>query len=85
MDLLKITRQLLLELDKLYLSLSDSEVVFEEWRDNLVTLGRKVRAVSGATVYEGLAESVERDGSLLIRQSDGSLVRITQGDVTLRQ
>ena len=36
------------------------------------------------TFYEGIAESVSRDGSLLIRHSDGSLTKIVAGDATLR-
>ena len=84
-SLLSMVRQLLIELDKMYLALSDSEVVFKEWRDNLVTLGQSVRTTSGKTVYEGVAESVEHDGSLIICQSNGTRIRISQGDVTLRR
>jgi BirA family biotin operon repressor/biotin-[acetyl-CoA-carboxylase] ligase len=84
-SLLSMVRQLLVELDKLYLTLSNSDAIFEEWRNNLATLGQKVKATSGDTVYEGTAESVERDGSLVLRQSDGTRARISQGDVTLRK
>lgn len=49
-----------------------------------MTLGKRVRATTGETIYEGLAESVARDGSLLLRGSDGRLTRIVAGDVTLR-
>lgn len=59
--------------------------LFEEWRDNLVTLGQRVRVTAGETVYEGIAESVARDGSLLLCRSDGSLTKIIAGDVTLRE
>ncbi len=76
--------RLLTEIDNLYVGLSDGRAVFHEWRDNLVTLGRQVRAVSGDVVYEGIAESLGFDGSLFIRQKDGKLVQVTQGDVTLR-
>jgi hypothetical protein len=34
-------------------------------------------------MYEGIAESVASDGSLLLRQLDGSLTRIVAGDATL--
>jgi len=50
----------------------------------LVTLGKKVYVKSGETLYEGIAESVARDGSLLLRHSDGNLTKIVAGDVTLR-
>jgi BirA family biotin operon repressor/biotin-[acetyl-CoA-carboxylase] ligase len=84
-SILSMVRQLLVELDKLYLALSNSDAIFEEWRNNLITLGQNVRATSGETVYEGVAESVERDGGLVLCQSDGTRTRISQGDVTLRK
>jgi BirA family biotin operon repressor/biotin-[acetyl-CoA-carboxylase] ligase len=82
---LNVIRCLLLEIEKLYLALKAGESIYEEWRDNLVTLGKKVRVTAGETVSEGIAESVDRDGSLLLRQSDDSLIRIVAGEVTLRE
>lgn len=82
---LDVVRCLLVEIERLYLELSRGESIYEEWRDRLLTLGRRVRATSGDTVYEGIAESVARDGSLRLRGSDGSLTAIVAGDVTLRE
>lgn len=81
---LAVLRCLLVEIEKLYLTLSAGGSIYEEWRASLVTLGKKVRATTGDAVYEGVAESVDRDGSLLLRGSDGGLTRIIAGDVTLR-
>ncbi len=81
---LSVIRCLLVELERLYLSLSAGESIYEEWRDRLVTLDKRVRVKSGETIYEGVAESVARDGSLLLRGLDGSLTKIVAGDVTLR-
>jgi BirA family biotin operon repressor/biotin-[acetyl-CoA-carboxylase] ligase len=82
---LDMIRCLLAEAERLYLALSTGQSVYQEWRDNLVTLGKKVQVRSGATTYKGVAESVASDGSLLLRQSDGSLLKIVTGDVTLRE
>jgi len=79
-----LIRRLLVEVEKLYLALPSGESVYQEWRSRLVTLGRRVRVSWGKTRYEGIAESVARDGSLLLRCSDGSFTRIVAGDVTLR-
>lgn len=81
---LSVIRCLLVEIERLYLVLSVGGSVYEEWRDSLVTLGKRVRATTGETIYEGVAESVDRDGSLRLRGWDGSLTRIVAGDVTLR-
>ncbi len=80
---LDVTRGLLAEIEKLYLALSAGESVYREWRNRLVTLGRKVHVKSGRTDCEGIAESAASDGSLLLRQPDGSLTKIVAGDVTL--
>ena len=81
---LELLRELLVEIERLYLALSSEEAIFEEWRDTLVTLGKKVQVKSGETIYEGVAESVTRDGCLLLRHSNGSLTKIVTGDATLR-
>ena len=81
---LSLIRHLLVEMERLYLIITAGGSIYEEWRDNLVTLGKKVRVKSGETIDEGTAESVAPDGSLLLRRPDGSLARILAGDVTLR-
>lgn len=81
---LNVIRCLLAEIERLYLALLAGGSIYEEWRDSSVTLGRRVQVKSGKTIYEGVAESVARDGSLLLRHSDGRLSKIVAGDVTLR-
>ena len=81
---LDLIRRLLVEIERLYLALPAGESIYQEWRHSLVTLGKKVQVRSGKTIYEGIAESIDRDGSLLLRHLDGSLTKIVAGDVTLR-
>jgi len=81
----EVVQSLLFRAEKLYLALADGDSVFEQWRDRLVTLGKKVQATSGDASYQGIAESVAADGSLSLRQPDGSLLKIVAGDVTLRR
>ena len=81
---LEVVRSLLVEMDRLYLSVVSGGSVYELWRDNMITLGRQVRVTEGETLYQGVAESVAPDGSLLLRGGDGKLTRIVVGDVTLR-
>jgi BirA family biotin operon repressor/biotin-[acetyl-CoA-carboxylase] ligase len=79
---LNLARRLLIEIERLYLTLTAGESVYQAWRDSLVTLGKKVQVKMGETTYDGIAESVTRDGSLMLRRSDGSLTKIVAGDVT---
>ncbi len=81
---LELIRYLLLEIEKLYLTVRDGIPVHKEWRQNLDTLGRQVNVKMGEEIFEGVAESVKRDGSLMLRMRDGNLKRIVAGDVTIR-
>jgi BirA family biotin operon repressor/biotin-[acetyl-CoA-carboxylase] ligase len=81
---LKILLYLLCEIERLYLALGRDDSIYEEWRNKLETLGKMVEVTLEDRVEEGLAESVDTDGSLLLRRSDGSLIPIIAGDVTLR-
>jgi len=78
-----LIRHLLVETERLYLTLPAGEAVYQEWRDRLVTLGRRVKVSSGEDALEGVAESVATDGSLLLRHSNGSTTKIIAGDVSL--
>ena len=81
---LDLIQCLLVEIERLYLTLLSGESIYEEWRDRLATLGKTVQVKMGETTYDGIAEAVVRDGSLLLRQRDGSLTEIVAGDVALR-
>jgi BirA family biotin operon repressor/biotin-[acetyl-CoA-carboxylase] ligase len=79
-----IIRALLEEFERLYIKLPDGNEIFQSWRGRLVTLGQKVRVISGAQVIEGIAEAVDESGTLVIRQPDGSRTVVVAGDVTLK-
>ena len=80
----ELLRNLFIEMEKLYLRLRAGESIMAEWRDQLVTLGKKVFVRSGDEAFEGTAESVADDGSLLLRCVDGKLLKFNAGDVTLK-
>ncbi len=81
---LEVIKRLLVETERLYLLAKSSQDVYRQWRDNLITLGKSVTASTGDVVYDGIAETVDEDGSLMIRLENGSLKRFAAGDVTLQ-
>ena len=46
-------------------------------------LGRWIQVRAGETLTEGLAEQLDADGHLLLRHADGSLTKLTAGEVTV--
>lgn len=78
----RILQCLLAEVERLYLAVQAGEPIYQEWRDRLETLGKKVRVKWGEGIEEGQAESVDSQGGLLLRRGDGTLARIVAGDVT---
>lgn len=62
----------------------EADRLWAEWRSRLGTLGQQVTVTEGERKVHGRAEDVAPDGSLVLRQDDGSTIAIAVGDVTLR-
>ena len=56
--------------------------IIEQWRTLSATLGKTVSVKQGDTVIDGIAEDIDSEGFLLVRQLDGTLVSIYAGDVS---
>lgn len=56
---------------------------YREWAARLATLGRCVRVTTPGEAVVGVAESVDEEGALLLRVSNGQVRRFLVGDVTL--
>jgi BirA family biotin operon repressor/biotin-[acetyl-CoA-carboxylase] ligase len=80
-----IINRMLFEMERMYLALPHKNSIHQEWQEKLVTLGKRVTVNSGDTILEGIAESVDESGALLLRQAGGGSTRIVAGDVTLRE
>lgn len=77
---------LLQRLDTLYTWLTDEGTAAQRtlraaWRARLVTLGKRVTVRQSGQEVTGVAEDVDDDGMLLLRQDTGLLQTITWGDV----
>jgi BirA family biotin operon repressor/biotin-[acetyl-CoA-carboxylase] ligase len=57
--------------------------VYEPWKRRLTTLGQQVSLMNAGETVMGIAESVEPDGALLVRDSDGTVHRMVAGDIRL--
>lgn len=55
--------------------------LFEQWRAHLSTLGRTVTVHQGDKLLSGVAEDVNDQGELLLRDHSDNYLRITWGDV----
>ena len=67
------------EMEELYLAIKQGGSVRDEWSSWLDTLGHQVRVAWGEQVYEGYAQGVDEDGSLLLRLPNGSLKTLAAG------
>jgi BirA family biotin operon repressor/biotin-[acetyl-CoA-carboxylase] ligase len=83
-DRLPLLWTFLRSLEARYLVLRDGVSPQQEWAERLDTLGQPVTVATGDRLIEGLAEGVNADGALLVRQANGRLQTVVAGDVTLR-
>ncbi len=72
------------EMESLYAHINAGGSVRDQWAPLLETIGRRIQVTSGGAVYEGFAQGVDDDGSLLLRHDDGSVQTMPAGEVSLR-
>jgi BirA family biotin operon repressor/biotin-[acetyl-CoA-carboxylase] ligase len=74
-------------MESLYLKFKheDFEPILAAWKKLSSTLGSEVIVGSLGEEIEGKAVDIDRNGALLIKKSDGELVRVVAGDVSLRK
>ncbi|MEE2884862.1 MAG: biotin--[acetyl-CoA-carboxylase] ligase [Chloroflexota bacterium] len=83
-DRIKILGSVIETLDDLYATICKNESLVEKWASELDTLGQTVRLESHGNVIEGNAESVDRQGNLVLRKRNGSIFTAVAGEVTLQ-
>jgi len=76
----EILPSLLEEFEQFYQELQGGRTVFERWLARVETLGKLVRVKSGDTIEEGYAESINANGSLILKRPDGSLITVVTGE-----
>jgi len=81
-----IIKNVLLELEKQYENMKrgNTEEIIRKWRENSVTLGRKVKIIYKNDEYEGMARDVTDDGKLIVDCCDGITRAVSSGEVSVK-
>lgn len=77
----RLAQAILWEIEKYYLRVNED--LRGEYCQRLATLNQFVRAQIAEGIIEGVAESVNENGALVVRRADGSQIELLAGDVTL--
>ena len=77
-----VLESLLRNLDEWLRRAKSGEPIAERWADSLETLGKRVRLRWKERVVEGIAESVDERGGLVVLRDDGIRQTVAAGEVT---
>ena len=69
-------------LEEWYRRVAGGESLTKRWAESLETIGKHVQLRWRDSTIEGIAESVDDSGNLVVLQCDGSRVRAVAGEVT---
>src|SRR3990167_5613254 len=64
-----------------YKRFTKGDEIITEWKGFSNTVGRRISVNVGDKTFDGIAEMLNNDGSLMIRLDNGSLKKITAGEV----
>jgi len=82
----ELLKSILEEMERDYSLLKEGKVdkIRKEWNHNSLIIGKAVKIISFDIIEEGIAESVDADGCLILKTCDGKRKKILSGDVSLR-
>jgi BirA family biotin operon repressor/biotin-[acetyl-CoA-carboxylase] ligase len=86
-DRAELAVSILTELDREYDRIKRQQfaAIVEEYEQQCVTVGQRVAIHIGDRTVQGLAESLDSEGALLVRTQHGRLERVIGGDVILEK
>jgi len=64
--------------------LTQKSAILEAYRRDCVTLGQEISVVRGNDIRHGTALSVDVEGALIVRFTDGSIQAVNSGEVSIR-
>ena len=71
-------------LEEIYADLRNGKDVYEQWLPLVETIGKTVQVRYGETILQGVAESVDPEGRLVLREPDGKHWHMVAGEVTFQ-
>lgn len=81
-----LLQSILEEIEKYYLMLKNGNRagIRSEWIQNSLIIGKHIRIISADSAEEGIADTIDEDGSLILIDNTGKKKKIYCGDVSLR-
>ena len=71
-------------LDEYYSDIKTGKSLTKLWAGRMETLGRLIQVRWKDDVIEGVAQSVDDQGNLILKKPDGSSIKVVAGEVTLQ-
>ncbi len=83
----KLLRFIIEELEKMYITYVEKGFaeILSIWEKHNITLGKRVKAVTFDSEINGLAEKIDEQGYLVIKDDQGKEHKVVAGDVSLRR
>jgi BirA family biotin operon repressor/biotin-[acetyl-CoA-carboxylase] ligase len=78
---LDLLQRLLFHMEEGYLRLQEGYSPHKVFTSRLANLGEKVKVILPRGKEEGFVEGVDGEGALLLRREDGTMVRVTMGEM----
>jgi len=74
-----------LQFDRFYqlFSAHHFDLIIEEWKKQSDILGKRIKVQTTNDIIQGTAVDVDQSGFLLLKTSEGTILRVTSGDCTI--
>lgn len=83
----ELAAEILGELETLYeifLQTEDLSALYQKYNERCVNCGHEIQVLEPGNEYTGTTEGINESGELVVRKTDGSVVRVYAGEVSVR-
>ena len=82
---IELVKKLIEKLEEYYFLLKRDgfKPIIDEWKHLTDTLGSRVKVTLQNRTFEGAVHNIDPDGALVVRRDEGTLERVSSGDVTV--
>ncbi|MBI4974746.1 MAG: biotin--[acetyl-CoA-carboxylase] ligase [Candidatus Omnitrophica bacterium] len=82
---IELTRRILENLEEYYILLKNRGFgpIMDIWKSFSAMLGSRIKVILQNKTFEGLAQDIDDDGSLIVRRDSGILEKVSSGDIVM--
>ena len=63
----------------------DSKTLLDDWNKLDALFNKRIQVINGKNKIAGVAQGIDKDGNLLLKQKNGEVKKVSSGDTSIQK